>query len=142
MKKLFLIVIVSLILVPSIFAQEESGFHWPKEIVKNKTTVTLYQPQYDSFKDNILEGRMALSVKKKDKELIFGALWFKARLATDLEDRTATIENIDIERVYFPGIEDTSRIEEFSKFPGIGKKSAERFVFYLINYDQINDRLW
>lgn len=26
-------------------------------------------------------------------------------------------------------------IEEFSRFPGIGKKTAERFIFYLINKD-------
>jgi len=114
MKKLFLVIIVLLISVQIIFADEETGFQWPKEIVKKKTTVTLYQPQYDSFKNNILEGRMALSVKEKDKELVFGALWFKARLATDLEERTAVIENIDIDKVYFPGIEDTTKIEKFS----------------------------
>jgi len=74
-------------------ADDETGFHWPKEIVKDKTTITLYQPQYDFFKNNMLEGRMALSVKVKDKETVFGALWFKARLATDLEERTAVIEN-------------------------------------------------
>ncbi len=95
-------------------ADDETGFHWPKEIVKDKTTVTLYQPQYDSFKNNMLEGRMALSVKVKDKETVFGALWFKARLATDLEERTAVIENLDIEKIYFPGIEDTAKIEKFS----------------------------
>lgn len=114
MKNLFLIFIASFMALPSIFAEEE-GLHWPKEIVKNKTTVTLYQPQYDSFKNNILEGRMALSVKPQNKDLIFGALWFKARLATDLEERTAVIENLDIVRVYFPGIEDTTKIEQFSQ---------------------------
>ena len=115
MKRLLLSIIVVLIAFPSAFAQEESEYHWPKEIVKNKTTVTLYQPQYDSFKNNILEGRMALSVKPENEELMFGALWFKARLATDLEERTAVIENLDIERVFFPGIDDTARIERFSK---------------------------
>ena len=114
MKNIFLIIIASLISIPSIFADEETGFQWPKEIVKKKTTVTLYQPQYDAFNDNILEGRMALSVTKKGEEPIFGALWFKARLATDLEERTAVIENIDIEKVYFPGIEDTAKIDKFS----------------------------
>ena len=96
-------------------ADDDTGLHWPKEIVKDKTTVTLYQPQYDSFKNNLLEGRMALSVKAKDKETVFGALWFKASLATDLEERTVVIENLDIEKIYFPGIEDTSKIEKFSK---------------------------
>ena len=114
MKKLLLIIIASLFSIPSILADEETGFHWPKEIVKKKTTITLYQPQYDSFKNNILDGRMALSVKEKDKDPVFGALWFKARLATDLEERTAVIERIAIEKIYFPGVEDTSKIERFS----------------------------
>jgi len=122
MKKLFLVIIVSLISIPSIFADEETGFQWPKEIIKKKTTVTLYQPQYDSFKNNILEGRMALSVTKKGEEPVFGALWFKARLATDLEERTAVIERITIEKIYFPGVEDTAKIEKLS---GLLKEEIE-----------------
>ena len=115
MKNLLLSLFIVLMVFPTAFAQEEKEFHWPKEIVKDKSTVTLYQPQYDGFKNNILEGRMALSIKIKDKEPMFGALWFKARLQTDLEERTAVIENLGIERVYFPGIEDSAKIERFSK---------------------------
>ena len=114
-----LILLISTILFISqpvlLLADEDNGFHWPKEIEKKNTTVTLYQPQYDAFSNNILEGRMALSVKENDKDLVFGALWFKARLATDLEDRTATIERIAIEKIHFPGVEDTAKIERYSE---------------------------
>ena len=57
---------------------------------------------------------MALSIKsKKDvsKELIFGALWFDARLSTDLELRTAVLESITIPKIMFPDIENEDNIE-------------------------------
>lgn len=114
MKKLSLLIVILTIFIHNIFADGDKELHWPKEVEKKNTTVTLYQPQYDSFKNNILEGRMALSVKEKDKEPVFGALWFNARLATDLDDRTAVIENLDITKVYFPGVEDTVKIQKFS----------------------------
>lgn len=114
MKKIALFLIVLIYSSTYLIADDDNAFHWPREIAKKSTTVTLYQPQYDSFKENILEGRMALSVTAKDKDPVFGALFFKARLATDLEERTAVLEKIDIERVVFPGIEDTSRIGELT----------------------------
>jgi hypothetical protein len=117
MKNLILFISIFLFVSAPVLllADEENGFHWPKEIEKKNTTVTLYQPQYDAFNNNILEGRMAVSVKEKDKDLVFGALFFKARLATDFEDRTAALEKIEIERVVFPGVEDTSQIGKLSE---------------------------
>lgn len=116
MKKIILLMLISLSVSTILFADDSNGYSWPKEIKKENFNVTLYQPQLESFKGNILEGRMALSVKQKDKEAVFGSLWFKARLATNLEERTAVLENLDIKRIYFPGVEDTAKIEKFSNF--------------------------
>ncbi len=115
MKHIILITATVLITLQSIFADDIPQLHWPMEIEKSGTIVTLYQPQLESFKGNILEGRMALSVKQKDKELVFGALWFKARLDTDLEKQTALLESIDIVRIHFPDVEDSTKIERFSR---------------------------
>ncbi len=115
MKKNALIIITLICFSVVLFADDEFGLRWPKEIVKDRTTITLYQPQYDSFINNMLEGRMALSVKQKDSEPVFGALFFKARLVTDIEERTAVLEKLDIEKIVFPGIEDTAKIESFSR---------------------------
>ena len=76
---------------------------WPRVIEDPRGTVIVYQPQLDSFKNNVLEGRAAVSVTLKDaKEPVFGAVWFRARLETDLDNRTASILNLIIPRVRFP----------------------------------------
>jgi len=76
---------------------------WPRVITDPRGTVIVYQPQLDSFKNNDLEGRAAVSVTLKDsQEPVFGAFWFVARLDTDLNTRTATISDLKIPRVRFP----------------------------------------
>ena len=98
------------------FAQEkEPELTWPREIKEKNYTITLYQSQLESFEGNILKGRMALSIKNEKEDIIFGALWFKARLATDLETRTAILEAFEIPKVKFPDVEDQSKLEKLKK---------------------------
>lgn len=94
----------------------EDAFEWPKELeAKNKTIVTLYQPQLESFSGNILEGRMAITLKPENKDMIFGAVWFKATMSTDKETRIVTLEKMDITRAHFPDIVDEENTRKFSK---------------------------
>ncbi|MCK4679475.1 MAG: sulfur globule family protein [Bacteroidales bacterium] len=89
---------------------------WPIEIESEGGFVTtLYQPQLESFEANILEGRMAVTIKPKDKKIIFGAVWFKARMATDLDNRTVLLEKMDIIKTHFPDMVDEEKISKFSK---------------------------
>ncbi|MCK5838735.1 MAG: sulfur globule family protein [Bacteroidales bacterium] len=89
---------------------------WPIEIESEGGFVTtLYQPQLESFEANILEGRMAVTIKPKDKEMIFGAVWFNARMSTDLENRTVVLEKMDIIKTHFPDMMDEEKISKFSK---------------------------
>ena len=83
--------------------QEKQKYNWPIEIeAKNGVVITLYQPQLESFEGNIMEGRMAVTIKPAEKEMIFGAVWFKARISTDTENRTAVLEKMDIIKTHFP----------------------------------------
>lgn len=102
--------------MPNMYAQQsEDAFEWPKEIdTKNETVVTLYQPQLESFSGNILEGRMAITLAPKDKEMIFGAVWFKAMMSTDKDTRIVTLEKMNITRTHFPDIIDDSKKTKFS----------------------------
>ena len=116
MRQLFIFLVPFILLAQSLTASDEiKGYTWPKEIEKNGTVVVLYQPQLESLKGNILEGRMALSVTPKDDEIIFGALWFKARISTDYDARTAILEKLEITKIHFPEFDDTTRINRFSK---------------------------
>jgi hypothetical protein len=105
------LIILFIFLVHALAAKNDK-LVWPREIKSGKYLVTLYQPQLESLDQNILSGRMALSVKGKKEELIFGALWFDAKLLTDLETRTATLIDLDIPVVKFPDVEDESKLED------------------------------
>ena len=118
--------VLLLILVPFLRAQTESpdDIGWPREITHEQGTVIIYQPQLDSFKNNVLEGRAAVSVTLKDRdEPVFGAIWFKARLETDLDNRTASILNLEIPRVRFA----ESTPEQEKKFAGFLEKEIPKW---------------
>jgi hypothetical protein len=96
--------------------EDPDGTGWPRMITDPRGTVIVYQPQLDSFKNNDLEGRSAVSVTLKDSdEPVFGAVWFKARLDTDLNTRTASISDLKIPRVRFPDAtaEQEKKLTEF-----------------------------
>ncbi|MBW1854684.1 MAG: hypothetical protein JRJ00_08410 [Deltaproteobacteria bacterium] len=112
-KHLFHLIILFIFIPLSLQAQEqEAKFSWPLEIDMQKGVVTLYQPQPESFHSDILEARMALSFKPQDDDILFGALWLKARISVDMDARTVTLEKLDIPRVHFPGFEDQEKITD------------------------------
>ena len=96
--------------------QDEDAFEWPKELeTKNKAIITLYQPQLESLNGNILEGRMAITINPADKDIIFGAVWFKATMSTDKDSRIVTLEKMDIVRSHFPDIMEEEKVEQFAR---------------------------
>ncbi|MCK5455767.1 MAG: hypothetical protein KAI45_01495, partial [Melioribacteraceae bacterium] len=116
MRKVKLLVLTILLMQIAVFAQSDvEELSWPREFEKDNSTVTIYQPQVESFKDNFLEGRMAISIKPKDKDMVFCAAWFKATMSTDLDARIVTLEKIEIPKIHFPDIDDQKKIDNFSK---------------------------
>ncbi len=117
MRKILLITLSLVLALLPVFSQnkEPQKLQWPKEIEKDGTVVVLYQPQLESFEGNMLQGRMALSVTPKDEDIIFGALWFKARMRTDYDERTAVLEKLEITKIHFPEFNDTAKIERFTQ---------------------------
>jgi hypothetical protein len=76
---------------------------WPRQIDTQNATVLVYQPQLDKLTDNVLEGRAAVSVTLTGAtEPVFGAVFFKARLETDREERIATIADVEVLQTRFP----------------------------------------
>jgi hypothetical protein len=95
----------------------DKAFSWLIEIESNEGSVTtLYQPQLESFQSNILEGRMAVTVKPESNDLIFGAVWFKAIVSTDTENRTVLLDKMHIEKTHFPDMVDEEKKSKFSTY--------------------------
>ncbi|MEN6486675.1 MAG: hypothetical protein ABFD98_17505 [Syntrophobacteraceae bacterium] len=87
---------------------------WPKRFVSPEATVVLYQPQLETFKEDMLTVRSAVSVQKKgEKQPVFGVVWFSARVETDRDTRMATIDGVKTTNVKFadakPGQEESLR---------------------------------
>ncbi|PWT97438.1 MAG: hypothetical protein C5B52_13825 [Bacteroidetes bacterium] len=92
---------------------QKTNVHYPKEITSSqKEIITIYQPQPESMNGNLVTGRAALSVRKTAKdEPVFGALFFEARIATDKNNRTASLVSMKVTNAKFPGIEDTTKLK-------------------------------
>jgi hypothetical protein len=73
---------------------------WPQDITTPKATITIYQPQPESFKGDTLTGRAAMSfLTTGKKDPIFGAFWFTAKVETDLDTRTGVIRSVTVTKV-------------------------------------------
>jgi hypothetical protein len=57
---------------------------------------------------------MAVSLKSKSSKLIFGAVWFRATMKTDLDERIVELEKLDIIQARFPDT-DEKKAEEFAR---------------------------
>ena len=80
-----------------------TGLTWPRDITHENGILTIYQPQLESLEQDVLSGRMAVSHKMSNEdELVFGALWFSARMETDTEERILILQSIDISQTGFP----------------------------------------
>ena len=88
---------------------------WPREIPFAKTggKVIIYQPQPDAVEGNTLTGRAAIAGKEKaSDELIFGAIFFEAKLSTDKATRKASLESIKITNAKIKGVDDEEKIKQ------------------------------
>jgi hypothetical protein len=110
----FLLFIVCSFLTFKATAQDYEKYEltWPREMVTGTDTIVLYQPQLESFENNIIEGRMAISMNTKNRGLLFGAVWFKATVNTDLDERLVELEKMDITQTSFPDV-DSDKADEF-----------------------------
>lgn len=95
-------------------AAENDHLQWPREIEKDTYRITVYQPQPETFEKNILQGRMAISIKPRKDDMLFCAAWFTAKMETDLEQKIITLKSITITTIHFPDFEDKTLIEKLT----------------------------
>jgi hypothetical protein len=75
------------------------------------TVVKIYQPQPESFANNIMKSRWAISVLQPGKQdPVFGTFWSVANVETDRDARRVVIQSAKVPNVKFPGTPDENFI--------------------------------
>jgi len=76
---------------------------WPRQKQQDGNTLVYYQPQLDSWRDQkVLKARIAVELTLQgQKQPLAGAVWITADTHTDLESRTVTLDDIEVEKVSF-----------------------------------------
>jgi hypothetical protein len=101
-------VIALLICLPGLAQQD-----WPKVITAaNGDIIKVYQPQCESFVNDMLKARAAVSVVEKGKtEPVFGAIWVVATMKTNRQTRIVVLTKLLVSNVKWPGQVDSSKIQ-------------------------------
>src|ERR1700722_5076380 len=121
-KVLFSMLLAVSVLSAPVFAQQappppqggqpQSGQQqdWPRSFTMDDgTVVKIYQPQPESFSNNIFKSRWAISVLQSGKQdPVFGTFWSVANVETDRDGRRVVIQSAKVPNVKFPGQPDDS----------------------------------
>jgi hypothetical protein len=80
---------------------------WPREIQLSNATLTVYQPQVESWQGNQLNFRAAVATSASgSNDKTFGVIWGTARTKVDRGARRVTLEDVRLTRSNFPTLAD------------------------------------
>jgi len=84
---------------------------WPRQVQLSDATLTVYQPQVESWQGNQLNFRVAVAAKAtgSDDES-FGVIWGSARTEVDRVSRQVTLENVNLTQSKFPTLPDNGSL--------------------------------
>ncbi len=113
---LLVLLFSSLLIYPNLsFGQDSSQTqpmtYWPKVIPLEQLSITIYQPEAESFNGDIIEVRSAFNIFDGTRLPIFGALWFRARVHIDRSKNSVFYENIEMVDVNFPDLTSAKKDE-------------------------------
>jgi len=76
---------------------------WPREFHSGDVTITVYQPQLESWVGRDLSGRCAVSIKNAiSPQEQFGVIWFDAKTNVSRAENLVTLNDIAITKGSFP----------------------------------------
>ncbi len=88
---------------------------WPRKASHGSETISMYQPQVETWKGDELRAYAALAVTSAaNKTTKYGVLWFTARTEVDKVNRQVTLDDFQITSVKFPTME--ARQAEYQTF--------------------------
>lgn len=89
---------------------------WPMKLPVEGYTITVYQPQPESYTDGNVTGRAAVAVQPQGKDPVYGAIWMNGFLEVDRNTRMGTLTRLEVTDAKFPSVSDTTRIRELRAF--------------------------
>jgi hypothetical protein len=79
------------------------GDPWPRVVTAQGATISIFQPQLESWTGNLLDAYSAVTIKTQGSEAKnYGAIWFTARTEVDKINRVVTLENFTLTKLSFP----------------------------------------
>ena len=101
---------------PAPAPQQQQAQDWPRSFTTDDgTVVKIYQPQPESFSDNVLKSRWAISVLQNGKsDPVFGTFWSVANVETDKDARRVIIQSVKVPNIKFPGQTDENFISSMT----------------------------
>ena len=108
---IFLLLFGTLVSMSSALAQNTNGAApadpWPRQFKLNNAAVLVYQPQVDSWENNILSFRAVVSITPNGtKQEILGVIWATARTQVNRVSRIVVLEDIKLTKSNFPTLTD------------------------------------
>jgi len=106
---------------------------WPREVMSSEGTITMYQPQIESYSGNSMKARAAVSIVPIGKdEPVFGAIWIDCRVMTDRPTRTVKLEEMEVRRIRFPSETNADTAKIADALEEVIPRSDLTFSLYLI----------
>jgi hypothetical protein len=106
-KKVMLVAVVVAIVIAAVprtvLAQDDDAIKmWPQVMRGDLFTVTMFEPQIDSWKNNTFDARAAVSVAKGEDAPVYGAVWLRGRFDVDRDTRMVSFFDVEVPTVAFP----------------------------------------
>jgi hypothetical protein len=79
------------------------GDPWPRVSKVPGATISIFQPQLQSWTGNLLDAYAAVTIKTQGSDAInYGAIWFTARTEVDKVNRIVTLADFNVTKRSFP----------------------------------------
>src|SRR5262245_9633562 len=82
---------------------QPGGDPWPRVSKGQGATISIYQPQLESWTGNVLDAYAALTIKTQGSDAVnYGVIWFTARTEIDKVNRVVTLNDFSLTKRSFP----------------------------------------
>ncbi len=83
------------------------GDPWPRTVTYQGATISVFQPQPESWTGNLLKAYAAVRVQTPGKKDVdYGVIWFTARTEVDKVNRMVTLDDVNLTKQSFPTLPD------------------------------------